>query len=92
MNMSHCRWNNTTYALLDCDEDLSARVSGIADDQLSEGELDAACRMMAIAQRMLGAIREAADKFGEADLTREEIRAALEKIEAGARRYEHDED
>lgn len=87
MNMSYCRWRNTATDLRDCADDLEQRTRGVADDELSREEFEAACRLLAKAQDMLGTIRNAVDVYGEADLTLDQIRDGLAKIEQDASRY-----
>lgn len=92
MNMSYCRYQNTANDLSDCKEDLNERASGVARDELSREEFEAACSIIRIAQSMIGTIRNAIDIYGEADLTLDQIRDGLAKIEEGAQRYDSEED
>lgn len=87
MNMSYCRYRNTLTDLGDCASDIEERINGGATDELSREEFEAACQLLRRAQSMLGAIREAVDVYGEADLTLDQIRDGLAKIEEGAQRY-----
>lgn len=84
-NMSYCRYRNTLTDLRDCADDLEQRAGGMAADELSREEFEAACRLLARAQSMLGTIRNAVDVYGEADLTLDQIRDGLAKIEQAER-------
>ena len=92
MNMSYCRWQNTLNDLHDCAGDLNDRHNGEAREELSQEEFEAACRLLQKTQGMLSTIRNAVDIYGEGDLTLDEIRDGLAKIETEAQRYAHDED